>query len=470
MQHNARFLSRLCIACWFMGMVAFAVWGSSVQGEGAQQQYLPLMVRYQPLVTNPAAHQYVGTVGIGYGNASDIYTVRADGSELTRLTNDAFFDTQPQWSHDGSMIAFLHATQPFNTYGASSYRGMVMNRDGSDLRPLVSESSGDTIEFAWSPLRNELVVASKQNDDDLSYKLEYVAPLAGTSTIITNAGGGWQWSPNGAYIFYSEDRGGFWVHSIADHSDTLIADARRVHNTTWSPTSDALVVQVSHPHYNDITVLVIIDGQQNQTLFQYPYKFVGWFADGIHLLVEDRLTHQLYVQARTSSDLTLFEGGGRSITLSPHDNTVFYQADRFYIHRLGYPLSLAIDDTICRLITDFPQVSSVTWALDGKSLVYTVVDTTERTDVYKTCYLDLTATDLVSQPVTPNFINAAQLTYLPYSSNLVVGQQPLPYPPPRSLSPHLIHAENPPSAIPIVPDSFAVGYDWIYLPKGAAQR
>ena len=40
------------------------------------------------------------------GGLTDLYLVNADGSGVTRLTNDVYGDVQPQWSPDGKTIAF----------------------------------------------------------------------------------------------------------------------------------------------------------------------------------------------------------------------------------------------------------------------------------------------------------------------------------------------------------------------------
>ena len=42
----------------------------------------------------------------GWGQNSDIWTIRLSDGELTRITTDAASDALPSWSPDGRMIAF----------------------------------------------------------------------------------------------------------------------------------------------------------------------------------------------------------------------------------------------------------------------------------------------------------------------------------------------------------------------------
>lgn len=61
----------------------------------------------------------------------EIYLMRADGSDVRRLTSDAAEDTRPRWSPDGRRIAF----QSWRHGGGMEV--YVMNAHGTDVRRLT---------------------------------------------------------------------------------------------------------------------------------------------------------------------------------------------------------------------------------------------------------------------------------------------------------------------------------------------
>src|SRR5205823_3521044 len=76
---------------------------------------------------------------------SDIYSVNANGSGLTNLTNHPAGYGPPVWSPDNTQIAFSSSREN------QLSKIYIMNADGSGLHRLTN--SGDDIESspAWSP-------------------------------------------------------------------------------------------------------------------------------------------------------------------------------------------------------------------------------------------------------------------------------------------------------------------------------
>ena len=87
---------------------------------------------------------------------AEVYTIRADGSQLTRLTNNPGFDGYPTWSPDGMRLAF-------SSTRSGGYRIYVMNADGSNLRRLSSQSG--SLYPTWSPDGAHIAYSADPNND-----------------------------------------------------------------------------------------------------------------------------------------------------------------------------------------------------------------------------------------------------------------------------------------------------------------
>ena len=90
-----------------------------------------------------------------YGSTHDIYVVDVDGTHLKRLTDTPYeFERSPEWSPDGSRIAFTKPTHepPYYHYSHDIY---TMKPDGSDLKNVTQ--GGYNEEPNWAPDGSRLV-------------------------------------------------------------------------------------------------------------------------------------------------------------------------------------------------------------------------------------------------------------------------------------------------------------------------
>lgn len=92
------------------------------------------------------------------GNNYDIYTIKADGSQLRRLTTDPGNDAQCSWSPDGKWIAFSTASggfkdeSPLYPFNPQPYGEIgVMRADGSQ-KMMLTDNQFEEGTIGWMPL------------------------------------------------------------------------------------------------------------------------------------------------------------------------------------------------------------------------------------------------------------------------------------------------------------------------------
>src|SRR5213078_3291374 len=131
-----------------------------------------------------------------------IYTMNADGSAQTRLTNNPLADGFPAWSPNGAKIAFVRG----NLSNATTFEIYVMNADGSNQTRLTNDSIIDGVPM-WSPDSAKIVFMSGAAGllDANSFEI-YVMNADGTNRVrLTNntvVDGQPSFSPDGTKILF----------------------------------------------------------------------------------------------------------------------------------------------------------------------------------------------------------------------------------------------------------------------------
>ena len=97
---------------------------------------------------------------------AEIYKIKADGTDMTRLTKTASSESNLQWINNGEKIAFLRKDDDLN-----SVQIFVMNSDGTDVKRLSEVKNGIEC-FVVSPDGSKVIYGSpitdfNKNDEDL---------------------------------------------------------------------------------------------------------------------------------------------------------------------------------------------------------------------------------------------------------------------------------------------------------------
>jgi Tol biopolymer transport system component len=213
----------------------------------------------------------------------EIYIMKADGTGLTRLTNNAADDRYPALSPDGTKIAFV------SSRSTPSYEIYTMKVDGTNVTRLTNNAFHD-FHPAWSPDGAKIAFDTDRDGNTEIYTMN----ADGTAQTNRTSNAGFDqdpdWSPDGTKIAFSSYRAGNFDVFTMNADGT--GSANRTNNPAadeqpgWSPDSAKLVF-VS---YRDATPAEIYtmnaDGTSVTRLTNNVFGdwFPTWSPDGTKVL------------------------------------------------------------------------------------------------------------------------------------------------------------------------------------------
>lgn len=428
-------LSRSILGLWALGAMLLVLWGTALYGQaaGGYSTFAPLIARN--VTTTP--NDYVGMALVGLGDGSEIYTFRADGSDIQRLTFNEREERSPVLSRRGDKIAFWQRVSGTPGEYPDIGQVMVMNRDGSNVRPLGAPRDFlETGSLQWSPDGSYLLAAA-----GIPYIHSLITVADGSEIIFDDIlDRNWtatNWSPDGQYFYYIDldDRSALWTYHIATGVSTRLGDTlQRPDN--YTPTV------LWHPNHAEILVngpdekirALLPDGSPPRIIATGDYETAGWLEGGDSILLYDNFTfsgaEKLYKVPFAGGDITKLvvpdppHDGVKVATISPSGDAIVYwqrttppaPRNPIVYHRLGQePLTLIA----CAEIYAHCSVDGGgSWSNNGRALIFThAKQTTGHGYEYDTVYVQL-GTPLSIQSIDDSIQGPS---FLPGSSIYATG-------------------------------------------------
>ncbi len=206
------------------------------------------------------------------------FVMKANGTKVTQLTNQPFYNARPDWSHDGTRITFT-ACRPWD----NSCEIYVMNANGSAQTNITNNFASDFMSV-WSPDGRKIAFASDRDGNSEIYVMDPDGsnPVRLTYNDATDQYPGW--SPDGSKITFESDRdGNFEIYVMnADGSSpvNLTHNPARDEHGRWSPRGNKIAFNSDRDGNHEIYVMRS-DGSSQTRLTRAPGDDYGaaWSPD-----------------------------------------------------------------------------------------------------------------------------------------------------------------------------------------------
>ncbi len=132
------------------------------------------------------------------GGNPDVYTMKADGSDVVQVTKNRSNDLMPRWSPDGRRLVFASDRD-------GNYEIYTAAADGSELRALTSNAESDYAPD-WSPDGKSIAFVSQRDGNDEIYAMDSDGGNPRRLTRCPVIDTAPRWSPDGRKLLFLSGR------------------------------------------------------------------------------------------------------------------------------------------------------------------------------------------------------------------------------------------------------------------------
>ncbi len=218
--------------------------------------------------------------GVSEDKQRSLWTMNADGTDARKLVPAGNSQHYLRWSPDGSRLAYVKENQ-----GAFEY--ISIKPDGSDAKPLLPTNAPkpDLTPIEWSPDGKTVAYASRKTPED---KSKIVVVDLATGDVIGGVPGETRshsanFSPDGKRMLYLSEIKVWVADALGQNGKAIVSGTHDSFpiDPTWSPDGSLILYAVNNQRFCELWT-VRPDGSEAKQVYVAPVRFFypTWSSKG----------------------------------------------------------------------------------------------------------------------------------------------------------------------------------------------